>query len=293
MEQPETNKPETNKNATFRSACITHYGEAIDKLPDKIQYFAYGKETCPTTGRVHYQSWAYAKTPMRLTGWKKVFPGDHIEQMYGTFADSDRYCSKESELITFGEKPMGNGKKRTLVELCSEVTEAAQSGVPISEVVAREHNQATYVQYNNGIEKLYKHVVTEKLRKVDKDFAPEVIYIHGPPGSGKSRYVRENDPDVFMILMDDQYKWKDGYCGQDAVLYENVSLKNISPDRFLTEIDRYYCQVSVKGGVIGWRPKRVYITSVYPLELFAQEAGFSAAREFTRRVTRVVRREAS
>ncbi len=58
---------------------------------------------------------------------------------------------------------------------------------------------------------------------MDKDFAPEVIYIHGEPGSGKSRYVREHDPNVFDISNNDSYKWKDGYSGQDVVVYSDVS----------------------------------------------------------------------
>lgn len=288
MEQPETSQPET-KNATFRAACITHFGEPWSELPERIQYLAFAREVCPGTHRVHYQTWAYASKPMRLTQWKKIFPKDHIEQMHGTFDQNDRYCSKESEMTTLGTRPMGNGKKRSLEELCQSVTEAAENGMYLSQVVALPENQATFVQYNNGIQKLFNHVVTNKLLKVDKDFAPEVIYIHGDPGTGKSKYVREHDPGVFDIPEDDSYKWKDGYSGQDAVVYENVSVSNLKcPERLLKEIDRYFIQVPVKGGYIGWRPKRIYITSVYHPQHFAEQAGFSKPSEFLRRLTQVV-----
>lgn len=102
--------PATNENAPFRGAAITHYHNPWTALPNKITYLAFGREVCPSTGRVHYQTWAYAAKAIRLSGWKKVFPGDHIEQMWGTFAQNDAYCSKESQLTTFGEKPMENGK---------------------------------------------------------------------------------------------------------------------------------------------------------------------------------------
>jgi hypothetical protein len=124
---------------------------------------------------------------------------------------------------------------------------------------------------------------------VDSNFAPEVIFVSGAPGSGKTRYVYEKDPGVFRVPSQDGYKWKDGYSGEDAVLYDNMSIKNNThPENILQEIDRYFIQVPVKGGYIGWRPKRIYITSVYPITIFAEEAGFSVPSEFTRRVTQVV-----
>jgi len=294
MDQPATSKPATSKNTPFRGASITHYGEPFQELPDKIQYLAFARETCPTTDRVHYQTWAYASTAMRLTGWKKAFPGDHIEEMRGTFDQNDKYCSKQSEMTTFGTRPMGNGKKRSLEELCHSVTQAAENGTYLCQVVTETDAQATFVQYHSGIQKLFNHTVTNKLLRVDKDFAPEVIYIHGEPGTGKSRYVREHDPDVFDIPEDDSYKWKDGYSGQDAVVYENVSVSNLKcPERMLKEIDRYFIQVPVKGGYIGWRPKRIYITSVYQPQHFADQAGFSKPSEFLRRITKIVNLDSS
>ena len=222
---------------------------------------------------------------MRLTGWKKVFPGDHIEQMRGTLAENDAYCSKESAIIQFGLKPMDNGKKRSLKLLCEAVVEAANDQIPLCDVVTMPDNQATFVQYNNGITKLYDHAVTSKLRKIDKNFAPEVIYISGPPGSGKTRYVFDKEPDLYRVPASDKFKWKDGYCGQDAVLYDNVTPENIAPNELLVEIDRYYVSLPQKGGFTGWRPKRIYFTSVFTLGLFSETARFSLAAEFTRRIT--------
>lgn len=280
--------PATNENATFRSAAITHYGEPWTGLPDKIDYIAFARETCPTTQRIHYQTWAYAKKAMRLSGWKKIFPGDHIEQMRGTFAQNDAYCSKEGQLTCFGIKPMENGKKRSLAELCDAVVTAAESGQHLADIVTDAQHRQSYVQYHNGIDKLYNHTVTNKLRKVDRDFAPEVIYIWGPPGTYKTRYVHENEENVFSIPAADNYKWKNGYNGQDAVLYDNVTPKTVNPSQLLVEIDRYYTSVSTKGGIIGWRPKRIYITSVHSINEFAMSAGFSLPDEFKRRVTQII-----
>lgn len=280
--------PATNENAPFRAAVITHFGEPWTALPAKIDYIAFGRETCPSTQRVHFQTWAYANRAMRLSGWKKVFPGDHIEQMRGTFAQNDAYCSKESQLTCFGVKPMENGKKRTLADLCSQVVEAAEIGQHLSEVVCKPENQQTFVQYNNGIQRLYDHAVTKKARDVPRDFAPMVTWVFGPPGCGKTRYVYDVEPNVYRVPISDKYKWKDGYTGQEAVLYDNITPTNINPVDLLTEIDRYFVQVPKKGGFVGWRPRRIYFTSLFGLELFSLTAGFDMPAEFTRRVTGVV-----
>lgn len=282
--------PATNENVPFRASCLTIYQvEDYYELPDGLTYFAYGHETCPTTGRDHLQAWAYSTRAKRLSAWKKLFPTAHIEQMRGSFAQNDKYCSKQDELTEFGERPMENGKKRTLADLAEEVTKGAEEGKPLRDIIMEGDQQSTFVQYHGGITKLHAMAVNYKLSKVDKDFAPEVIYVHGEPGSGKSRWVREQDPDVYDVPEDDSYKWKDGYSGQDAVVYENVSVNNIKhPERLLKEIDRYFIQVPVKGGFTGWRPKRIYITTVYRLEHFAEQVGFSKPSEFTRRVTRIV-----
>lgn len=264
----------------------------------KCTYLAYSVETCPTTGRLHMQGFAYNAQAQRTSWWNKKFNPKIWKEFkerfvkwgkcVGNLHQNEVYCSKQGKLIEFGTKPMGDGKKRSLESLAEAVVEAGRQGTPLDEVVLQPSAQATFCQYNNGLSKLYNMAVTQKLRKVDKDFAPEVIYIWGPPGSGKTRKVRELDPEVYMIPLADKYKWKDGYCGQDAVVYENVSPENIVPDHFLVEIDRYYSQVPVKGGYIGWRPRRIYITSVYSPEAFAEQAKFSLPSEFTRRVTKVL-----
>lgn len=290
MAQPVT-KPVTNENARFRLACFTIFDMTYDftVLKSKLQFLAYGQEVCPKTGNDHYQCFGYASVAQRWTWWQKLLKPHHFEQCIGTLEQNSKYCAKEGKYQEFGVKPMGDGKKRSLDVLTQEVMEAARGSLPLDEIVTVPDNAPTFVQYHNGISKLYNMTVTNKLRKVDKNFAPEVIYIWGEPGSGKSQKVRELDPDVFDIPEDDGYKWKDGYCGQDAVVYENVSVRNIThPERLLKEIDRYYMQVPVKGGYIGWRPKRIYITTVYPIETFAYEVKFSKPAEFTRRVTQII-----
>jgi hypothetical protein len=42
---------------------------------------------------------------MKLTDWKKLFPGARIEAMLGDFKSNEKYCSKEGQLIDHGQRP--------------------------------------------------------------------------------------------------------------------------------------------------------------------------------------------
>nr|WAE42932.1 MAG: replication associated protein [Cressdnaviricota sp.] len=289
MDQPVTNVPVTSTAPMFRAATLTHYGEDWTALPNNVSYLAWADEVCPTTQRPHKQAWAYSQKPQRLTGWKKSFPGDHIEQMRGTFAQNDTYCSKTTAgvLKELGERPMDNGKKRSLATLCDVVAEAAKTATPLYAALPQDL-LPTYAQYHSGVKEVFNLCITKRLKSIPADTAPDVIYIWGPPGSGKTRLAMTLDPELYRIPPSDKYKWKSGnYCGQPAVLYDNVDETNIDPPTLLQEIDRYYSDVPTKGGFVGWRPLRIYITSCISPDELSRRAKFLHPREFTRRLTRV------
>lgn len=292
MALPETNVPETKISSkmfpgTYRAMVLTSYvtPDGWSELPKGLQYFCYGDEICPTTQRPHKQGFAYSTNAMRFPAWQKIFPRIRLAPMLGSFAQNEVYCSKKGSYHVFGVEPMLPSHKRSLEELVGDVSDAADLQVPLDEVVTIPENRSTFVQYNGGIQRLYNMQVTKRLRATDVNLAPEVLWFHGPPGSGKTRTTLELHPQLYRVPTSNQYKWKDGYCGQDAVLYDNVSPKNIDPDTFLQEIDRYYMQVPVKGGFIGWRPKIIYITSVMSPDDMVLAHVFSNGDELLRRIT--------
>ena len=104
----------------FRAVCFTDFTlrkwSQNDLKENDIQYVAYALETCPETKKLHHQAWAYSEKKISFAAWKKKFMllcgNCHFEQIKGSFASNEKYCSKSGELIEIGQKPMESGQKR-------------------------------------------------------------------------------------------------------------------------------------------------------------------------------------
>jgi len=268
----------------YRLVVVTDFREQFVKdgyteLPDGVQFLAWGLETCPTTGKMHNQTYAYGKK-MTEVKWRSIFKPAHVEIMRGNLVQNEAYCSKEKNFKKLGQEPMGSGHRRDLAamqELCDKIA----PGQTIMDLATDGDNFSVCVQYKRGLE---EYVANKRRRLVQNDHsAPEVIFICGKPGTGKTRYVRELERELYDVPSG---QWRDNYCLQEAVLYDNLEPSSITDrSHFLKEIDRYPIQVPVKGGFTTWKPKRIYITSVCSSEAFAYH--FRDPNEWRRRITTV------
>lgn len=252
------------KNATFRSAVLTIFQiSEYSGLPDRMTYFAYGKETCPTTGRDHLQAFAYSENTMRITQWKKIFPTAHIEKMKGTFMDNVDYCSKQGQLVEFGVKPMANGHRRDLETACNMVM-TGKSMYEVSKVLP-----VTFVQYHNGLTKLevmhtqpYQHDTVRG------------VWYYGVPGAGKTHAVEYKFDDVYKKS---QNKWFDGYHGQKTIFLDDFDCKHLG-HYLKIWADKWSCTGEIKGGTVQLRHHYFVVTSNYSIEeMFPDDLQLQAA----------------
>ena len=90
------------------------------------------------------------------------------------------------------------------------------------------------------------------------------IWYWGPPGTGKSRRAREENPDAFIKS---QNKWFDGYQGEDAILLDDFDHGGVSLGHLLKIwTDRYACFGEIKGSTVPLRHTKFIITSNYDIE---------------------------
>jgi hypothetical protein len=133
-------------------------------------------------------------------------------------------------------------------------------------------------------EEYIQHV---RSKQVKGDFtAPEVHYIWGPSGIGKTRYVIDKEQGCYFVP-NGHLKSRDNYAMQEAVAFDNMDCGHIKDkSAFLVQIDCRPLQVSVKRGFVWWKPKRIYIIAWVSPDEFAKH--FQCPNQFLRRVTNVI-----
>ena len=183
----------------------------------QVRYIAYGHEVCPESGRPHLQAFVYfhnlkgvGKTSLNrignLFGKKKHA---RVKPMYGSIAENEAYCSKESRLIKLGNEP----KQGTRVDI-DEVVDILQNGLMTVDDICMV-NPAFVHQYGRTLDRLEGIL----LRKKYRSWMTKGFWYTGPSGAGKSHRVFEGyDPDTHYVknLNED---WWDGYKGQEIVIF--------------------------------------------------------------------------
>ena len=224
----------------------------FDAIKEKLQYLCYGREICPDTSRPHFQCFAYSSSAQRWTWWQRLLAPHHFEQCHGTLEQNERYCRKSGDYTEWGTKPMGDGKRRDLANVC----DALKEGKKLCDV-AYDY-PTTYVQYHNGLKSLSY--------MLSKPFACDDVrgvWIWGPPGAGKSYYARETYEDCYVK---GQNKWFDGYIGQPNILLDDYDAGVVLGHHMKIWKDKYPCQGETKGGHVHLQHKKFIVTSNYSIE---------------------------
>lgn len=266
MAPPRNQKPKdpaTSKRS--RLCCFTCFDMTRDMetIAHSVQYLAYAEETCPTTGRKHFQAFAYAKDAQRFSWWRELLQPMHFELCNGTLQDNAKYCSKEGQLKEYGVKPMGSGHKRVLLE----VKERLEAGDRLNTIKRHDAAFDAILRNERGLREYEKF--TRMQRALDAGYKRKEVHVYtGPTNTGKSRFAYDTHGYSNVYSMPDNgMRWAGTYDGQPVVLFDDVTTSTImSITDFLRYTDGYPIEVPVKGGFTPWIPEHIYFTSNKPFD---------------------------
>lgn len=245
----------------LRNACFTCYdlnNHEIQLLNNEnFTYIIYQEEECPTTQRHHLQGYCEFKES-RFNTVKSWLPtGTHFEPRKGTQEQAIAYCMKlESQIAGpwINGTPKKQGKRNDLITF----REAIKENKSTKELI-EEHTEcvAKYPHFMNLCKLEYQN---------DRNYKSEVIVFWGDSGTGKTRKVYEDCPDVKAIEWTGTFML--GYNNEECVLFDdfNANDPRWKRDFFLRLTDRYPMTINIKNGERKWNPRKIYITSNFDPE---------------------------
>ncbi len=228
---------------------------------ERMRYVCFGRETCPTTGRVHLQGWIYFKSMMRKCHViDMISPTIHVEACKGTPAQNDAYCKKEGEVTQLGERPR-QGTRSDIHETMEDI----EAGATLREV--RKQHKTVFMKYPIRVQMAIESVAEENAEGKWRDI--HVEYYYGETGTGKTRKAFTENPGAYLINGADM-KWWGGYRGQTTLIIDEYN-NNVSCDRLLNLLNGIPCRLDIKGSHAWAAWTTVYITSnLTPDELHPQ-----------------------
>lgn len=269
-----------------RDYCFTEYDmESLEMwLNTECVYMCIAPEVCPTTNRDHYQGYIYFKNPRSFSGMKKQFPKINFHPCAGSPEQNRTYIfgpyEKDGKIKPFNPEAQERGilpqqGKRTDVEV---VREELHLGNGMRGVVRR----ATNLQQIKIAEAILKY------EEPKRDFKPEVIWLWGLTGVGKSRRAHEMfEGQDFYRKTSNTKTWWEGYDAHENVIIDDMTERNYEYKNLLDLLDRYECRIECKGGTRQFLAKKIIITaSLDPHTMFQnqdQEGG-----EILRRITEII-----
>ena len=192
-----------------------------------------------------------------------MFPRADIQQRRGTVDEAIAYvCKDDKNPFVRGEKSV-QGQRTDLRELIDQ-------NACLYDLM--EADPVKYCMYRNGLRDIY----ARKEQEQAEEFCPDVWWLSGPTGCGKTRSAVEHFKEA-CVLHCSKDMWFDEYDGSDVVVFDEFRHDSI-PYQTLLAMTTWNrgMKVRVKGGFVWFHPKTIVFTSPERVE---QEFSYRSADE--------------
>ncbi len=242
---------------------INNYSEVDEKQVQSLdcQYVVYGREI-GTEGTPHLQGYVYFKNQRSMKSISRQLPGAHIEARMGTHEQAAEYCKKDGDYVEIGTPPQQNGG------------DSIEERMKLNK---RLRSESYHTLLDTGELSIYQVPNLKRARLILAQEGPCLetgsvrgIWIHGPPGTGKSHSARSLYGEYYNKA---QNKWFDGYERQPTILLEDLDLTGACLGHHLKLwSDKWPVTGEVKGGHVNLVHTRFIITSNYlPEDLWPED----------------------
>lgn len=255
--------------ATSFSVEFNTIDQLFTELPSGAAYICWCHERGGHTDRDHLHLYIRYKTSCRMSRIKKLLKDEtaHCEMRRGTESEAANYVKKMDETAVkhgetnwweFGqvlEDEQGQGHRSDLAQFCDEIINKKRAFSEIS-----LERPTTYVRNYHGLEKLF-----EMANPCPSSRYPiKILTLIGNTDVGKTRFINEKFPDLYIVPCPTTNLWFDGYIGQKTILLDDFSdgwSLHCPITHLLRLLDPYPLRVKVSGSFSIARWTTVVITS--------------------------------
>lgn len=215
-----------------------------DALSAVFRFIFCGMETCPDTGRIHWQCYAelYDKASIKSVKTALNCRWAHLEQSWASGEANVAYCGKDAHcLVTWGVSAQGAGFRTDLARIAKSIREGA------SEFKIWRAFGESYLRLSTHIGR----AIALEVANAAPVERPVKCHVHwGVTGAGKTYWAQQHFGVglYWKPLGGSGWQWWDNYQGQPAIILDEFT-GQIPVDEFkrLTDVYHYPCQRKGKG----------------------------------------------